>query len=191
MVFLSFTQKKYFLPHISIFVVSGTSSNAPNKTWTLAFNNRFLRYIWTVTIHVALPLKLCWSSFHGNWGPRDKTIRDKNAGLEIGTGIGFWELYPDAIFDDVVIWTKLSMARTDNWFFPLVYFYWFCFPVSNFFEGWGGRVGFRKVVFTSWFVHSLINLWFNCLYYGHWFVISVLRTVLNSHARIVEIVQIK
>ena len=38
-----------------------------------------------------------------NWDPRDKTIRDKNAGLKIGTGTGFWELYPDAIFDDVVI----------------------------------------------------------------------------------------
>ena len=41
--------------------------------------------------------------FHENWDPRDKTIRDKNAGIKIGTGIGFWELYPDAIFDDVGI----------------------------------------------------------------------------------------
>ena len=41
--------------------------------------------------------------FQVNWDPRDKAIRDKNAGLKIGTGIGFCELYPDAIFDDVVI----------------------------------------------------------------------------------------
>jgi len=41
--------------------------------------------------------------FHVNWDPRDKTIRDKNTGLKIGTGIGFWDLYKDAKFDDVVI----------------------------------------------------------------------------------------
>ena len=52
----------------------------------------------------------CWFAFEAllvlfqvNWDPRDKTIRDKNAGRKFGTGIGFWELYPDAIFDDVVI----------------------------------------------------------------------------------------
>ena len=51
-------------------------------------------------------------SFRGTGTQGTKQPYTKKLGQNFGAGISSQELCQDDIFDDVIIWTKLSMART-------------------------------------------------------------------------------